>query len=1308
MASSTTQGLLLQITGDASGAVAAAQSAAEAVTGLAGTMPGLASAMDAPGEAGQQLGATLQEAFKNPIGAISDLTSSIGGMLTEALGALGPIGEAAAGGIGLVAAAAIGVGAAVFGLADEAANAGEEVLGFSEKTGIAVENVGPLQFAVQAAGGSLDTLSTIFRSIDMKAATDQGGNFSAALKDMGINAATFKAADPETQLLMLGDAMRSGAAGGNLMNDMLAIGGRQLVNQIPLIEKLTSGLLQTGAALGVVWTPAQTEDAEAFSLGVGTIKTAIEDIAIKIGQAMLPALSDMVVKFASSPAFIDAVTLATSMLATSLSSLIKIITPIGAFVLKDLVGPLAQAGEALEALHLATDAMSGSAANIKADGEAVQFFTQIAANAKPAADGLYNAGEGAAKGLDDLADHAKQTAQAIQADLNKSMNESGAAGAAMQKAIDGIAASLEGDSKKTQEEVAALQQVVGVQNLDTEAKARAVDMIEQLMQAGVPLTAQITDFYNANVGLSKSYQDLIKTEDEYVKASSKSADEFVAKWLAAQAKFVAGEVSAYQKGLDAQNKAMQTSADKFAQVYLADNKLIATASTDLTMLQGKQTESLYQQQVDAVNKWAQQQLAAFQAEQDKSGETSDVLQAQAIAYGKVIQAEVTAKIAAIGPAWASTLTEVSDDLAKALGGIQSDFSAIASSSSGAMKVVADDLGTAVSSFKAFSAAGKDFSTGGFLNDLSGITGLVSGAIQLGEALWNSVFGLNATQTALQNLGVTVKNQMFGDPWIAQQTNELEQLQGQAALTAPTISDLFSGVEAGGSQATAALQTLTTLLPTIDKNFSLASQTSAGLLQTIKTGGPEATASMTALNAQVTDFQSQASTTSGVWSPAFETLIEQSQEAGQNIASITSALQTQTTNLTSGLNSAFQVTLDAQTAAAADQKVLADTSSSVADVAAATADLANQNNILAGTQVNSAAAAQGQAAAVVASVDANMKAGQTFVQAVTAAQPAIQGLQAQLTATGYSGGAAFQLLSSMATLATGAVSGPLLKAVEGNTQAVTALANMGQITQGTFSGLESQIGQTYTSLIQGGADSKTALAAIQPDLQTAWQLEQQYGVTADSVTQSLINQASQQGLVGTQQESSTQQMVDALNGVKSDLDEVVQKMIGVGAAAETAAGRVNGAFSSIQSPTVNLNVVQTVSTVPGATLSTGDAQVAASTSGVPVADIPLSTVGTSGLVYVRAGVDVVGVPQAADLSALAPGASASAFGAGSFGGESGGGNVFNVNFSIQAMDGDSVARWLQNGGTTQIIAAMGTGANLSQVKRMVTRAGFRPS
>src|SRR5579864_3857650 len=268
-------------------------------------------------------GQTATDAFNNPITAIGDLTSALGGDLIDALSGLGAAGAGAAGALGILAGGVAAVTGVVFGLADSAAKSGEAVLDFSRMTGIAVENVGPLEFAAKAAGGSLEGLQTALRMIDMKSATDTSGKFAAALKDIGVNADAFNHMDNESKLMAIAQGFQQGAKSGNTMADAMALMGRQGASNLPVLLELNDKLLATGAALGVQWSQENVEAAKQFNLALNTVEAALGAIGTKIGIAVLPALSKMLTQLASSPAFMADVVGATNALAHGLGYIVQ-------------------------------------------------------------------------------------------------------------------------------------------------------------------------------------------------------------------------------------------------------------------------------------------------------------------------------------------------------------------------------------------------------------------------------------------------------------------------------------------------------------------------------------------------------------------------------------------------------------------------------------------------------------------------------------------------------------------------------------------------------------------------------------------------------------------------------------------------------------------------------------------------------------------------------------------------------------------------------------------------------------------------
>lgn len=537
---------------------------------------------EAMGSSFASLGESLSKTFTDPQQGISDLTAAVGGGLKDALSSIGPEAALAAGALGGMVAAASAVAGIVFGLGDHAATAGEQVLAFSERTGIAVENVGQLQFAVTAAGGSLDTVAGILQRLQLKEAAGGGGKFADALKDININAADFAKMDNESRLLALAKGFQGGAKSGNEMKDAIALMGRSGAENIPMLMKLTDDLMASGAKLGVQWTKDSVEAAEKFKVGLGTVETALGGIATRIGLALLPALTDMVVSLAKSPTFMDDVTQGTVALAHGLGYVIEGVGYTAAALL-DLGADLSKS---------AVDFFASAAVADKfglAIAKALQFIPEFSGSAKLAivgltsdlkthqeetvkAAGAYNSlksgGDSVRAATDTLSGALKGlTAQSMAAvetnlALNRAHNDGTAAAAAFAKAVQGIVDALEGDSKKQLETKAAIDQVIASGNQDVDVKGRVVAALEKLMKAHVDLSATERAYFEQNKSLTaesqKGTEALAKLHEDYFALIEKGAGTTLSAQLAANQRWFDDEIAklektrAYNESVDAE------------------------------------------------------------------------------------------------------------------------------------------------------------------------------------------------------------------------------------------------------------------------------------------------------------------------------------------------------------------------------------------------------------------------------------------------------------------------------------------------------------------------------------------------------------------------------------------------------------------------------------------------------------------------------------------------------------------------------------------------------------------------------------
>lgn len=209
------------------------------------------------------------------------------------------------------------------------------------------------------------------------------------------------------------------------------------------------------------------------------------------------------------------------------------------------------------------------------------------------------------------------------------------------------------------------------------------------------------------------------------------------------------------------------------------------------------------------------------------------------------------------------------------------------------------------------------------------------------------------------------------------------------------------------------------------------------------------------------------------------------------------------------------------------------------------------------------AAEGIAAALLGSFDELTKRGLSAADAIRQMAPAIESLGAQLEGTGLTGGAAFDSIKSMATIATDTITGPLVDAVHGGASALTGLHNAGLLDQKMFFGLTDQIVSTFDSLVKQSGDGASALRLIGPDIQRIWELQQDFGFSVDSATQALIDQGKTAGLVGDQHRTAQDRMARGIEKIATLMETFVESLgIDVPNAADAASRAIGGLVNSI--------------------------------------------------------------------------------------------------------------------------------------------------
>jgi TP901 family phage tail tape measure protein len=199
------------------------------------------------------------------------------------------------------------------------------------------------------------------------------------------------------------------------------------------------------------------------------------------------------------------------------------------------------------------------------------------------------------------------------------------------------------------------------------------------------------------------------------------------------------------------------------------------------------------------------------------------------------------------------------------------------------------------------------------------------------------------------------------------------------------------------------------------------------------------------------------------------------------------------------------------------------------------------DVIAATTIHSQAGAAAMAGAISGSVALMRQQGMSLVEALAAAQPAIEAMREQLKTTGFEGGSAFAQLDSQLALLADEAKGPVLEGMMALGDGITDLYNGGILTVDMFKGMADQIAFTREKLIEQGASAEQINAVMQPQLQNIWELQQKWGVELDETTKKMLAEAEAAGTVGDKFKSASERTVDGLDKVVNRLDLLLTAM-----------------------------------------------------------------------------------------------------------------------------------------------------------------------
>ena len=191
-------------------------------------------------------------------------------------------------------------------LTAEAIDAADELGKMAQKTGIAIDELQALQLAAQLSDVSTKDLAKSLSKLNVEisgAAAGGGGKAALIFEALGISVknADGSLKSASTVLGDLADKFSKTADGADKTAMAMALGGRQMVNMIPLLNQGKDALNEmkkTSDGMGFAFSADDTKRAEEYKDSIKLIKDALEGIGAVIAKGLLPFFSEVAKYFA--------------------------------------------------------------------------------------------------------------------------------------------------------------------------------------------------------------------------------------------------------------------------------------------------------------------------------------------------------------------------------------------------------------------------------------------------------------------------------------------------------------------------------------------------------------------------------------------------------------------------------------------------------------------------------------------------------------------------------------------------------------------------------------------------------------------------------------------------------------------------------------------------------------------------------------------------------------------------------------------------------------------------------------------------
>lgn len=194
---------------------------------------------------------------------------------------------------------ALAGGTALGGLVGVFESMASELVDASDRTGIAVEQLGLLKFAAEQSDASLGDLATAIKVSNkmMVAATSGNKQAAAAFDALGLSAGDVAKLNAHDRFLALAEAISRIPNEAERATMALKIFGKGAQTLLPLLKDGAAGILkmeQQAAALGLTIRSADAAMGEGFGDAVAATWSQVKRLAFATGASLVPALSSVI------------------------------------------------------------------------------------------------------------------------------------------------------------------------------------------------------------------------------------------------------------------------------------------------------------------------------------------------------------------------------------------------------------------------------------------------------------------------------------------------------------------------------------------------------------------------------------------------------------------------------------------------------------------------------------------------------------------------------------------------------------------------------------------------------------------------------------------------------------------------------------------------------------------------------------------------------------------------------------------------------------------------------------------------------